>query len=83
MAHIIYGLKMFIFRAQLLTLEVISMETHASLQRFATFVCLFYVREWLTCTSAADAAVNDLRRYQDLTLLCRLDPDVAQAAMRV
>ena len=83
MAHIIYGLKMFIFRAQLLTLGVISTEMHSSLQCFATFVCLFYVREWLTCTSAADAAVNDLRRYQDLTLLHRLDSDVAQAAMRV
>ena len=41
---IICGLKMFMFGAQLLSMEVISTELHSSLQRFAVFVCLFYVR---------------------------------------
>ena len=83
MAHIIYGLKMFLFRAQLLALEVISAEMYSGLRRLAVFFCLFYVREWLTCASAADAAISDLRRCQDLTLLLPLDPDVAHAALRV
>lgn len=49
----------------------------SSLRRFAVLVCLFYTREWLTCTSAADDAINDLRRYQGLELLFQEDPAVA------
>ncbi|XP_043196830.1 uncharacterized protein LOC122367621 [Amphibalanus amphitrite] len=83
MAHVIYGIKMFLFRHQLLELGIISKDMHDKLRRFAVFVCLFYVKEWLTCTTAADAAVSDLSRYQDLNVLRRVDPKVAEAAMEV
>ncbi|XP_043230073.1 uncharacterized protein LOC122385690 [Amphibalanus amphitrite] len=74
---------MFLFRHQLLELGIISKDMHDKLRRFAVFVCLFYVKEWLTCTTAADAAVSDLSRYQDLNVLRRVDPKVAEAAMEV
>ena len=47
MANVLYGIKMFMFRSQLLRLGVITEELSEKLRRFTVYVTLYYVREWL------------------------------------
>ena len=62
MANVLYGVKMFMFRSQLLSRGVIT-DLSEKRRRFTVYVTLYYVREWLTSTVAEDAAVNDLNQY--------------------
>ena len=83
MANVLYGVKMFMFRSQLLSMGVITEDLSEKLRRFTVYVTLYYVREWLTSTVAQDAAVNDLNQYRTLSKFSSIDPDISKVAMAV
>ena len=62
MAPVIYGLKMFIFRKALKK----SVEYQLKLEKFALFVCLYYVEYWFTAPFASEAPRMDLQLYKDM-----------------
>jgi hypothetical protein len=77
MATVLYSAKMYAFGEQL-SYDHNKMD---SLRRMCLFNALFYVKFWLSATSAADAPVNDLQFRNVLTHYRKVDPVVADAAV--
>ena len=81
MAHV-YGLKLYLFVPLLLALNVGGPDVSEKLRRFAIFVCLIYVKAWLSCASAADAAHNDLEMLKSLVAYTKMDLEVAETVSK-
>jgi hypothetical protein len=62
MATILYSAKIYAFGEQL-NYDQCKMD---NLRRVCLFNVLFYVKAWLSASSAADASVNDLQLWNDL-----------------
>ena len=77
MAPLIYGLKMFLFRKQLGK----SRSDVQKLERFAIFVCLFYVEHWFTAPLAAEAPFMSLQFYKNMLQFIKYDKAIATAVL--
>ena len=77
MAPLIYGLKMYLFRAQLSR----SRKYHEKLERFAIFVCLYYAMYWFTAPIAAEAPYMDLQFYKHMLRFQKYDSELALAVL--
>ena len=77
MAKILYGLKIFLFRFELNRSQV----EQQKLQRFAIFVCLFYIKHWFKAPIAVDAPKTDLDLYHDMFHFKTYDTKVANAVL--
>ena len=77
MAKMIYGLKIFLFRLVLKKSKV----EQKKLERFATFVCLFYVKHWFQAPIAVDAPKTDLQLFHDMFKYKNFDLQVANAVL--
>ena len=77
MAPIIYAVKIFLFRDQqnLETTEI------AKLERFVTFVSLFYIKHWIYAPVARDAPITDLTLFHDMLTYESYDPAVSKAVI--
>ena len=51
------------------------------LRRVCMFNAMFYVKAWLSMTSAADAPLNDLQLWHDLYIYTKTNSGVAGAAI--
>jgi len=65
MAKAIYTIKIALLQKQLLQNRVKSDQLE-NISSIGMFLCIFYVRVWLTCTSALDAPANDLLLLKSL-----------------
>lgn len=63
MSKAIYVLKIYLFRHQF----EISPQTLKACKTFCSFLCLYYVKYWITCPLSCDAAINDLTFIQEIT----------------
>ena len=66
MAKVIYTIKMALLNEQLMRKDF-EPEHLENIRSLALFLCVFYVKAWLTCTSAADAPANDLLLLKSLS----------------
>ena len=92
MGKVIYGIKMFLLSQQIsglkdpknskvnLILNSRSGELD-KLTHFVIFVIHVYVKWWLTCSSATNAPVHDLRLYYQLQSYKEINTNVAEAAI--
>jgi hypothetical protein len=78
MSTVIYAAKMYAFGEQL-HFDRIKID---KLHRICLFNSLIYVKAWLSATSAADAPINDLRLWNDLHEYRKIDPAIAEAAIK-
>jgi hypothetical protein len=77
MAKVIYVLKIYLFREQLV-LEVSVIE---GLQELSMFFCLVYARWWMAAPNTVDAAVNDLDLVNQLHQFKSVNKSIANAAI--
>jgi hypothetical protein len=77
MAKVIYILKMFLFRAQL----VLEPEVVEGLKELSLFYSLIYVRWWIVAPRPIDASVNDLCLVKQLLQYKSVNKDIAIAAI--
>ena len=75
MAVLIYGLKIYLFRSQLKK----STEQKYDLERFAKFICLYYIKHWFNAPIAANAPVSDLSLLKDMLEFEKIDKRVSKA----
>ena len=47
-----------------------------NIRSLALFLCVFYVKAWLTCISAADAPANDLLLLKSLLIPSEMYPRI-------
>src|SRR6218665_1861836 len=73
MSTVLYSAKMYAFGEQL----KYSQTKMEKLSRVCMFNALFYVKAWLSTTSAADAPLNDLQLWHDLNMYTKTDAGVA------
>ena len=66
MAKVIYTIKMALLNEQLMRKDF-EREHLENIKSLALFLCVFYVKAWLTCTSAAYAPANDLLLLKSLS----------------
>ena len=66
MSKIIYTLKYALFGHQVCF--SIDDTLFTKIKALASFLAIYYVKEWCTCTSAADAPINDLAFYKRFSL---------------
>lgn len=78
MAHILYGLKIFLFRHQLKR----SADQKKRLDRFAHFTSFVYIKHWVLASSARDAPCMDLILYKDLLQYQEFDSAVAKGVLK-
>ena len=78
MAKILYGLKIFLFRFELNRNQA----EQQKLQRFTTFICLFYIKHWFKAPIAVDAPKTDLELYHDMFQYKTYDSKVANAVLK-
>ena len=77
MCKIIYAFKYYLLRAQM----QFEYEFLKSLEDFCIFCTLLYVRQWLTCPSLPDAALNDLSFCKNLHNYKKINTLVAESAI--
>ena len=77
MSTVLYSAKMYVFGEQL----SYDQKYMDKLRRMCMFNALFYVKFWLSATSAVDAPINNLQLWKDLLPYRKVDPVVADAAM--
>ena len=77
MQPMIYGLKMFLFSQQL----QISQAELKKLQRFAIFVCMFYIQHWFNAPIAVNAPKADLNLFHDMIQFKKIDAKIADAVL--
>jgi hypothetical protein len=63
MAKILYSIKIYLFRRQFLLQKGPEMK----LKKLCIFLCLVYVKGWMSCSNAADAPFNDLSLYKQIS----------------
>jgi hypothetical protein len=63
MAKVIYCLKMYLFRKEF----EMTAELEINFQELSLFFALIYAKNWISSPIAADAAINDLNLYTQLT----------------
>lgn len=78
MAQNLYLFKMYMFQDQL----GYSTGERAKIEKMVIFNAIFYVPYWFRCSSAVDAAINDLRFIQDMTEFIKYYPVIASVAMK-
>ena len=78
MAPLIYGLKIFLLRKVLHK----NQSEIKKLERFATFVCLYYIEYWLNTPLASEAPYMDLKLHRGMLEYLDHDPDVADAVLK-
>ena len=76
MANILYGIKIFLFRSQVL--KRAKAEQH-KYERFVLFICIYYVKNWFLAPIASDAPITDLTLYKGMLEFYENDPDVSKA----
>ena len=72
MAKVINDMKLVLYRSQFVARGLITEQEAEEHVGYVRFLLRYYVRQWLQCPSVEDAALNDLRLYQDLK---RIKPD--------
>lgn len=77
MAHIIYGLKMYLFRRQV---ELSKTELQ-NLQDFCLFACLIYTKVWIKCCIPSNAAHNDLEFMKELHRYGNINKAISECAI--
>lgn len=77
MAHIIYSLKLFLFRRQL---ELSKVEKQ-NLQDFCLFACLIYSKAWIQCCSPSNAPHNNLEFMNELHLYGKVNKYISDCAI--
>lgn len=77
MAHIIYSLKLFLFRRQL---ELSDIEIR-NLQDFCLFASLIYTKAWIQCCSPSNAPHNDLEFMKELHRYGKVNKDISKCAI--
>ena len=77
MAKIVYGLKIFLFRDAL----KLPGDEKNKFERFIIFICLYYVKHWITAPVASDAPLNDLTLFKDMLDYEQYDSDVSAAVI--
>ena len=78
MAHILYGIKIFLFRSQVLKR---AKAEQLKFERFVIFICMFYTKHWFLAPIASDAPSTDLMLYKDM-LNYSYDPQVSDAILK-
>ena len=59
--------KLILFRSQFIALNIIALDEMKKIEELSLFLIKFYVRQWLSCPIGADAAVNDLALFCELS----------------
>ena len=79
MAPTIYGLKLFLFRVQMNK----PADDQKKIEKFAVFVCLFYVRHWIKTNFVSQAPLADLEFYKAMLKLKEQSSmkNIAEAAL--
>ena len=66
MAKVINDMKLVLYRSQFVARGLVTEQEAEEHTAFVSLLLRYYVRQWLQCPGAEDAAHNDLRLYQDL-----------------
>lgn len=77
MAPIIYSIKIYLFRDQLL----LSPEVTEKLEDFCLFACLVYTIPWIQCCVPSNAAVNDLAFLNQLRQYSEINDNISKEAI--
>ena len=77
MNKLIYSFKIYLFRDQF----NLTVKEKNNLREFCLFCSLFYVKAWIICTKASDAAINDLLLFKQINQYKTVNKVVSNAAM--
>ena len=78
MAKVIYCFKIMLFREQF----KLTAKERKNINEFCLFASHLYVKAWISCPLASDAAVNDLALYRHIKQYAEVNKQVSEIALK-